>query len=260
MPYVLINADDFGLTLGVSQGIIACDANGVQLSTSAMTCIDDADAVVTACAPRFHGGIGLHLQLTQGRPVLPDVPTLVAESGGFPDRRPAAHLDPREVAREWRAQLARLRSLGVAPDHLDSHHHVHFRTEALLRVYADLAIETGLPARSGTRDAARFLRARGVACPHSIVPISEGVLSVEAIVRALEAERARGPSDLIVEVCCHPGFVDPALSARTLPQYVATREPELKLLLAPELHAALCALGWETIRFRDLEGMRADCR
>lgn len=260
MPYLVINADDFGLTLGVTQGIVACAANGVPLSTSAMTCIDGADAIVTACAPHFHGGIGLHLQLTQGMPVLHDVPTLLTEARRFPDRRPAANLDPLDVAREWRAQLARLRSWGVAPDHLDSHHHVHARSEALLTVYADVAAETGLPARSGTRDVARFLRTRGVRCPDAMVPISVGDLSAEAIVKALEAERTLGPPDLVAELCCHPGFADPVLSVRALPRYVATREQELKLLLCPELHARLRALGWETVRFRDLATKRLGLR
>lgn len=257
MPYVLINADDFGLTLGVTQGIISCAANGVSLSTSAMTCIEGSNAIVVACAPRFHGGIGLHLQLTQGRPVLTDALTLESEPGRFPERRPAANIDPCDVLREWRAQLARLRSWGVAPDHLDSHHHVHARTDLLMSVYADLAAETGLPARSGTREVARFLRARGVACPDAIVPISEGDLSIEAVVRALEMERAHGPSDLVVEMCCHPGFADEALFARALPHYVTTRELELKLLLLPELHRRLCELGWETIRFSDLATMQS---
>lgn len=262
MPFVLINADDFGVTPGVTQGIIACSANGVALSTSAMTCIDGAEALIRDSAYRFCGGIGLHLQLTQGAPALApsEIPTLVEADGRFPARRVRTSLDPRDTAREWRAQLARLRSWGVEPDHLDSHHHVHARREAdepLLPVYADLARETSLPVRGGTRAVARFLRTRGVVCPDVTVFLSEHEKSTDALVHALEAERAEGPTDLVVEVCCHPGFVDALLPERTLPKYLATREPELKLLLDPDTHKRLRAFGWETIPFSQLKDLRA---
>jgi len=263
MPYLLINADDFGLAPGVTEAIIACSASVTPMSTSAMTCIEGAEELLRRDAHRLRGNIGLHLQLTQGKPTLPsaEVPTLLAADGRFPSRRAKATANLDEVAREWREQMTRLRSWGINPDHLDSHHHIHARhdvDERLLKVYVDLALETSLPARSGTRPVAQLLRSKGVLCPDVTIFLSEGEISMEALLHALQRERAEGPREQIVELCCHPGFVDDALTERTLPRYLATREAELDLLLNKRMCCSLLAAGWEIISFSQLSELRTN--
>lgn len=260
MSYLLINADDFGLTAGVTDGILLCGARGVPLSTSAMPCVSGAENLVRCGSSRFGGGIGLHLQLTQGIPVLPasQVGSLIDAEGRFPARRLVAAPDLLQTAAEWRAQLSRLRSWGIEPDHLDSHHHVHGRPElGLLPLFASLAEETGLPARSGTRADAAFLRRRGVACPDVVISLSEIDGELDRLVAALELERSEGALDLVVEVMCHPGLVDAELAS--VSRYVACRERELRLLLEPDTFSTLEKHRWKILRYDELQELKG-CR
>ncbi|RJQ45728.1 MAG: ChbG/HpnK family deacetylase, partial [Gaiellales bacterium] len=130
---LIINADDFGLSSGVNRGIIECHEAETVTSTTLMAqgAAAEEAAVLAVEHPRL--GVGVHLNLTSGRPVLPAdrVPSLVDRAGLFPGRSRAllwlttgrtrtAHLEA-EIA----AQIERCRSLGVEPTHVDSHHHLH---------------------------------------------------------------------------------------------------------------------------------------
>src|SRR5262249_20914256 len=134
MRRLVVNADDFGLTVGVNDGILDAHEHGILTSASLF-----ANAPATADAirrARWHPslGIGVHLALVDGAPVLPpaDVPTLVTGDGRF--RRSwkpfvAACLRGRvslvEVERELTAQIETIVAAGVLPTHLDTHKHVH---------------------------------------------------------------------------------------------------------------------------------------
>src|SRR5262245_65477884 len=82
---LVVNADDLGLTTGVNDGIFDAYDQGIVTSASLM-----ANAPATADAvrrARSHPalGIGVHLVLIQGTPVLPPgrVPTLVEDDERF---------------------------------------------------------------------------------------------------------------------------------------------------------------------------------
>jgi chitin disaccharide deacetylase len=230
LSYVIFNADDFGMTDGVSRAIVDCGASGLAMSTTAMTCIDGAAATVAKYAARFGGGIGLHLQLSDSKPASPpdDVPTLVGPDGLMNGRAGAEGWNPVEVAKEWRAQIARLRRWGIEPDHLDCHRHLHNVAPAnphILGVYADLAGELGVPARSGNRSLAQTLRAKGVVCPDIMVHLSQFGADIARLVAALGVLRAQGPAGILVEFACHPGYADADLAsaARHVPYVAGTR-------------------------------------
>jgi hopanoid biosynthesis associated protein HpnK len=91
-----------------------------------------ADAVKRARhMPRL--GVGLHLVLVDGRPVLPPerVPDLVGSDGRFRDNMVAAgfaFLRPhvrRQLAGEIEAQFAAFAATGLPLDHVDAHKHFH---------------------------------------------------------------------------------------------------------------------------------------
>jgi predicted glycoside hydrolase/deacetylase ChbG (UPF0249 family) len=152
--HLVVNADDLGLTIGVNDGIFDAHDSGILTSASLI-----ANAPATADAirrVRTHPslGIGVHLTLVDGEPVLPpgDVPTLIADDGRF--RRSwkpfiAACLERRvslvEVERELTAQIERLRGAGIEPTHLDSHKHVH-AYPPVFAIVARLAARFGIPA------------------------------------------------------------------------------------------------------------------
>jgi hopanoid biosynthesis associated protein HpnK len=78
-------------------------------------------------------GVGLHLLLVDGRPVLPPgcVPDLVAADGRFRDNMVAAgiaFLRPRvrrQLAQEIEAQFAAFAATGLMLDHVNAHKHFH---------------------------------------------------------------------------------------------------------------------------------------
>jgi chitin disaccharide deacetylase len=239
---VIFNADDFGLTSGVTRAIVEASERGVILSTTAMVCRGN-DAVIREWAPRMCGDIGLHLQLTDGVPCLPSkqVSTLVTSSGAFPRTRGSiGPVDAFEVETEWRAQIARLRVLGVKISHIDTHHHVHWR-EDLLPVYVELARSLQLPARSGAPHITAALRAAGVPCP-AVCDLTWGVGNITSshLIRLVRKNAALHAGE-VIEIMCHPGHVDgDLLEASTL---VIQRALEFDVFCSKELREGLKVIG-----------------
>ena len=113
MRRLFVNADDFGLTEGVSRGILEAMAAGVVGGTTAMVCAADGPERLARLGSGIAGRVGLHLQLTGGRPCLPpeEIPSLVTEEGLFPRKKVAvANVDPDAVRREFERLLPVIRS------------------------------------------------------------------------------------------------------------------------------------------------------
>ena len=129
-PVILI-ADDFAMTRGISDGILGLAEAGRLSGTSAMVNMPHWPAMAArAVALRDRFALGMHLNLTFGRPLGP-MPRL-APSGDLPPpetvvgRAVSRAIDTAEVAAEIERQLDRFEAVaGVAPDFIDGHHHVH---------------------------------------------------------------------------------------------------------------------------------------
>jgi predicted glycoside hydrolase/deacetylase ChbG (UPF0249 family) len=247
MTLLLIHADDFGLTEGVTKGILRAMQEGVVTATSAMVCDPLHFERVKEHCDSLEGRIGLHLQLTDGRPVLDaaEIPSLVDKSGCFARHRDQlGDILPDDLLTEWRAQLARFRTLGFEPSHLDTHHSVHV-LPVVLEVYQQLARETGLPVRGDENGLNSELRRRGFIAATRYTFLTETLYrSPIALRRALAAYRRLGLGEGdSLEIGCHPGFVDAELAAQS--RYVEPRAVELQLLCSAELRGYLGELGYE---------------
>lgn len=131
---LIVNADDFGMTLATSRGILEAARGGFVRAASAMANAPDLDASMAALsASGLPLDIGFHATLTWGRPLLDpeEVPTLVGRDGNFLSRcglfRRAicGGVSVDEAYREMKAQVERLRARVPRLSHLDGHHHVH---------------------------------------------------------------------------------------------------------------------------------------
>lgn len=128
---IILNADDYGLSQGVTDGILLLAADGRLSSTSAMVTSNRWRQDARQLAPlRGSIAVGLHLNLTEGNPLGP-MPRL-APDGTFPGQGMALkaallrRLDRQEIASEVMRQLIRFEDeFGHAPDFIDGHHHVH---------------------------------------------------------------------------------------------------------------------------------------
>jgi chitin disaccharide deacetylase len=162
-PLLIVNADDFGLTTGVSRSILRAGDAGIVTSTSAMA----NGAALSACAPALRDsalGVGAHLTLVgeQG-PVLSarETPTLVDAHGRLaPGWRPflvrcaLRRIDRDDVRREFGAQIERLRSSGLTITHLDTHQNLHL-WPSIAQAMIDVAHAHDIAAIRVTRSAGR---------------------------------------------------------------------------------------------------------
>lgn len=276
MPYLIVNADDFGLTRGVTDAIVQAYRDGVLTSTTLMVGMPAA-AYAMEQARQVPGlGVGLHLNLTAGRPVLPPqaVPSLVGPDGRFVKNfnRLAFRARHAEVRAEWEAQIQAIMALGRKPSHLDSHHNVHVYPP-FTRIALDLARQYGIGAVRVTRpeDSPWGGRYRGVGplewtynrllARHSQLVDSSGLGAPAHMVgylqdaQALDEERALGVVDGlpkgVAELVAHPGRVDDDLRAVT--SLLERRQVELDTLLSPRLKQRIHERGVKLVSFNALQ-------
>lgn len=134
MRRLIVTADDFGASRAVNEAVERAHAGGI-LTCASLMVAGDAAADAVARARRLPGlGVGLHLVLVEGRPVLPpaQVPDLIDGSGHFRTNMAAAGADfffrpkvRRQLAAEIAAQFDAFAATGLPLDHVNAHKHFH---------------------------------------------------------------------------------------------------------------------------------------
>ena len=233
---LIVNADDFGLTAGVSRGILEAHRSGIVTSTTLLVNREiptDQVEELKACGL----GVGVHLNLTLGAPVSDPkrVPSLVDAEGRFirDAREAAARAKPDEARIELGTQIDVFRRImGRFPTHLDTHHHVG-RHDPILDLVLDFARALKVPVRSqdaAVRSAARRL---GLRTPDHFMGESgpEPYWSRERTLEHL-ATLPTGVSEFMT----HPGYFDDELAYS---RYGRQRETELAGLTDAEAKRAV---------------------
>jgi predicted glycoside hydrolase/deacetylase ChbG (UPF0249 family) len=213
MRYLIVNGDDWGMTNGVTRGILDAHRRGILTSASLMVNRPAAAAAAALAREAPKLSVGLHLELE-----------------GPADCETSAAVEK---------QLDRFAHLmDLPPTHLDSHRDVHRDPHTLPHVLR-WAERFGIPVRSRSPVACfgRFYGAwGGESHPEQV--------GVESLLGILETEVQRGVTELI----CHPGYVDPELDS----SYTAMREAELDTLCDPRVREAVDRSGIHLVGFRDL--------
>ncbi|MCL4767593.1 MAG: ChbG/HpnK family deacetylase [Hyphomicrobiaceae bacterium] len=260
---VILCADDYALTEGISEGIDQLIDAGRLSATSALVTARHWPRHARRLGPRRPRiAIGLHVDLTLGEPLGP-MPHL-APSGAFPRLRTlirnslGGRLDEAEIAGEIARQLDRFEdALGHPPDIVDGHQHVHVLPQvrrAVLRVLAErypgakpmlrdpadspaaiVARGAAVPKALGLAMMAAGFGARARACGFAtnrgfsgVSPFDDGVPYARELARFLQRP---GPLHLVM---CHPGHPDEELAR--IDTLVARRRAELEALRAdPDL-------------------------
>jgi chitin disaccharide deacetylase len=278
---VMLCADDFAMTQGVSRAIIELAEAGRLSATSAMTTSPHWPAHATWLA-RARGlmATGLHINLTLGSPLgaLPNF----APGRQFPgisdvtSRALTGRINQGEIRAEVERQLVAFElEMGFAPDHVDGHQHVHALPgirravlavlgarygasprRPLLRDPADAATRIALRGRAGVKAATLSGLALGFghAAAHAGFTTNHGFSGVTDFAPdtvALDfaaACRGMGPRHLVM---CHPGFVDDEL--QRLDPVTTRRQSEYDALIRggfpsriwrPERRANGDAIDW----------------
>jgi len=280
---LIVNADDFGRTRGVSDGILRAYKEGIVTSTTAMMNMPGvAHDLQRAKAEAPDLGIGVHLNFTAGRPLLPIewVGSLVNEQGHLLSQEMIqanpTRLDPDELKSELKSQISTFNNvMGRAPDHLDVHHFVHIHPH-LFAVYLDLAMEFNLPVRipiprtevafAATDWSPRLAAGLSKAKLEPLL-LEDWQLLAKNTVRSTDhcqlgfyGEEATLANllglldalpDGVTELMTHPGLADNALRAES--GYSLEREQEMAILTHPTVKARIKELNIELVTFAALK-------
>ncbi len=256
MPsFLIVNADDFNLTEGVTRGILEAHRRGIVTSTTVMVNLPGLERSRDLAREASRLGLGLHLNLTLGRPVLPPakVASLVDGTGCFiRDRHRVEEAgDLSAIREELAAQAERFEVIfGYRPTHLDTHHHVH-RHPRVFDVVLDLAGALGIPLRAFTPEMAGRIRKRHLpAADRAIGDVGPDPFWQPASLLAFLQDLPPG----VTELMCHPGYADAALAASS---YCMQREVELRALCEARVKDALTAAGVQCIAYGDLAAVLA---
>jgi predicted glycoside hydrolase/deacetylase ChbG (UPF0249 family) len=261
---LIINADDLGISRGVNIGIVEAAAAEVVTSASMIVNLPAfADALDRAVVcPTLT--LGLHLNLTVGRP-LTRAPSLTRHDTGefftlpvLVARASLGLLDSSDIARECLAQIDRMTDAGFPPTHLDSHRHVHAHP-ALFSVVTRAAASRGIfqvripreSLRVNARDWRATLKKTGllicaglsrgnVGADRAIdfVGVSlQGGKSFATRLFALIPQLRAGTTELMT----HPGYADASLAEHD--SYTLERVTELRALTSREFRDLLARSG-----------------
>jgi len=264
-----VNADDFGFTPDVNEGIVEAHRRGILTATTLMANGEAFEDALRWARETPSLDIGCHLVLVQGSSLLSGKPYPATLT------KLVAALVRREIQpyEELKAQVRRIVDAGITPSHLDTHKHTHLAPPVLDAV-AQLSQEFGIPwvrrpfdfpmtalrgyvpsAKRFTSDALGLLRLRfhrvleRHACrttDHFAGFQITGRFRTAELVQLLEI-LPEGSTELMV----HPGKYGEALQ-RAVTRLKESREHELAALTAPETRAALDRLGIELVNYRQL--------
>lgn len=273
--YVIFTADDFGLTRGVNRGICEVVEAGILTSTTVMTNFPYYQEIH---AIKDKIGVGVHLTLTEGTPVLNPgkIPTLVDEKGNFYDHQELIKkvywrkLSIGDVEAEFDAQIRQLVDIGIKPSHIDSHESIlkypFFISIAkrLAEHYDIRGVRTYSPRifdynrlKSPKRilisllllyQKAKWVRS-GFHVTDKIDSLIEFGLDYGTALGKLK-DILTNASHGVLEIIVHPGYDDEERAL--LGGYVYEREAELKALLNGEVKKIIEESGMILINYNDI--------
>ena len=261
MRKLVVNADDFGFTRDVNQGIIEAHRNGILTATTIMSDGAAFDDAVRLARENPTLDIGVHLVLV-GQPPFPmTVAQLIR----------AVLLGRIRIYEELSAQVRKVLDAGLQPSHLDTHKHTHLLPPVLDAV-ARISDEFKIP---WVRRPFDFpLQPGGVSWKKRAVSRAFGLVRrrFERVLTrhgcrstdhfagfqitgnfdaADVAELIRALPEGSTEFMCHPGICTAELrAART--RLKESREQELRALTAPEVRNALRESAVELVTYRGI--------
>ncbi len=219
--YLIVNADDFGVSSGVNRGILECHTRGVVTSASLMVNRPGAQEAVAMSRDHPQLAVGLHW-----------------DCGG--EGVPEIDLDDVAAVREeFERQLEKFqRLMGCQPTHLDSESHSH-RKEHLMPLFREWVAPIGVPLRHSGE--VRFVGSFYAQWYYLVTNLK--YVSVPFLEKLLREEVPDGWT----EFSCHPGYPSPEHES----DYLMEREAEVRTLTHPQVRAAIEQLGINLVSYRD---------
>ena len=270
MRKIIVTADDFGAAIAVNEAVEIAHRDGILTAASLMVAGAAADDAVARARRLPALGVGLHIVLADGAPVLPPerIPALVGADGRFPAGmlrtafaiafNPAAR---RQMEAEVSAQFAAFAATGLPLDHVNAHKHFHLhpmiatailragRRHGLKAIRVPVEPGAGMVMNWWSGLLGRRLRRAGLTVNDRVVGlVASGSFDASRMCAALESL----PEGL-TEIYCHPATAD--AWPGSAPGY--RNRDELAGLIDPQVRAALIASGAECGTFARFGAMVA---
>jgi predicted glycoside hydrolase/deacetylase ChbG (UPF0249 family) len=226
--YLIVNADDFGLSDSVNAGIARTHEEGIVTAATLMVRGRAAQAAADYARRTPSLSVGLHVDLAEWE----------YRDGEWIARYTVVDSADEDAVRdEVDRQLTRFRDLlGRDPAHLDSHQHVH-RERPVAGVLRRVGERLGVPVRHQSDDITYrgdFYGQTGKGEPYPVA------ITVEALVEVLRTLPAG-----TTELGCHRGLADPQLDN----VYRDERPVEVEVLCDPRVRAAVDEAGIRLVSF-----------
>src|SRR6266496_2106584 len=279
MRRLIVNADDFGLTLGVNRGIVEAYSRGIVTSATLMACGAKFQDAASLASQAVQLSVGCHVVLVDGTPCLnsAEVSSLVA--GPVPCFRQSlirfaslattGRLDHDQIEAEITAQIRKLQSAGIRVSHLDSHKHTHtfpavFKpllraasacgVRAVRNPFEPLVFATNgnwkrrfkLGIMRGYRTGfARHLAESGLVTPDGCI----GIVATGGLTLATFTSLIENLPEGTWEFVSHPGYNDADLDKVTT-RLRRSRDNELAILTSPSVKDLIRREGIELVSYR----------
>ncbi len=258
MRRLVITADDFGAALVVNEAVEIAHRDGILTAASLMVAGAAAGDAVERARRLPTLGVGLHIVLADGAPVLPpeQVSALVGADGRFPadmlGTALAIAFNPmarRQMQAEVSAQFAAFVATGLPLDHVNAHKHFHMHpliASAILRAGRRHGLRAmRVPVEPGAGAVLNWwagllgqrLRRAGLTVNDRVAGlVASGTFDAARMCAALDRL-----SEGLTEIYCHPASADAYPGSAPGYRYRA----ELAALIDPQVRAAVIASSAE---------------
>jgi predicted glycoside hydrolase/deacetylase ChbG (UPF0249 family) len=267
MKYLIVTADDLGLTGSINNGIAESVKDGIVTAVALIPSGEAFGQAVEIARDLKFSAIAAHLSLTEGSPVSDpkSVSSIVTSDGRFYPgygRLFSAFLfnkiDPKHIYTELKSQMDALKKTGLKVSYLTSHQHIHMMP-GMLEVFLAIAREYGIPAMRPTHkdkivmpiSVAKIYKSMVLSAlsgnmhPDAFMGFLDGgSISEDTLIGLLKSLR-----EGVTEIACHPGFMGAEILARH--RFHMGCEEELSALASPKVRKVIQDLGIKLIGYEE---------
>ena len=154
---LIVHADDLGMAHSINAATIKAFETGMVNSGSIMMPCPWVPEIAAYARANPNADLGLHLTLTSewklfrwGSVLSKNSVSSLFDANGYlypTESEAASKINVKEAEAEIRAQIARAKSMGIQPTHLDSHMGTLYQTQELFETLIRVARENRLPTR-----------------------------------------------------------------------------------------------------------------
>ena len=252
---LIIKADDFATTIGVTDGILDAMHNGVVTDTSLLVNTPHLDYAVKQAKQYGVNEMGLHLALTYRQPIsdCSSIPSLVDHNGNF-----YTHVEQlkenykiEDVEYEFRKQIAVFQSTGLILTHLDTHHHIHrVLNKDVANLLIQLAKELKVPIRKPIDRDLQFMNASKVKTTDYFIDSYGGCENNSTEEKLMDILSKYSHQEGTLELMAHPGYLDEELFE--ISSWNKGRLEEMRTFTSPSFIQFLKENNFSLIKFKDI--------